>query len=87
MWIREFLNNRSFAVKLNNYISKSLPVISSVFQGSKLGTLLYILYANDMQNFKFAKVKIYADDLTVYAVVNNVKDRIKLQIELDNLLE
>ena len=36
LWIKEFLNNRSFAVKLNNYLSKSLPVISSVPQGSKL---------------------------------------------------
>ena len=88
LWIKEFLNNRSFAVKLNNYLSKSLPVISSVPQGSKLGPLLYILYANDiMQNFKFAKVKMYADDLTVYAIVNNINDRIKLQNELNNLLE
>ena len=88
LWIKEFLNNRSFAVKLNNYLSKSLPVISSVPQGSKLGPLLYILYANDiMQNFKFAKVKMYVDDLTVYAIVNNINDRIKLQNELNNLLE
>ena len=27
-----------------------------------------------MQNFKFAKVKMYADNLTVYAVVNNVNE-------------
>ena len=65
-WIQDFLCNRSFAVKLNNYLSKPLPVISSVPHGSKLGLLLYILYANDiLQNFKFAKVKMYADDLTV----------------------
>ena len=40
-----------------------------------------------MQNFKFAKVKMYADNLTVYAVVNNVNDRIKLRNELNNLSE
>ena len=40
-----------------------------------------------MQNFKFAKVKMYADDLTVYAIVNNINDRIKLRNELNNLLE
>ena len=58
-------------------MSKFLPVISSVPQGSKLGPLLYILYANDiMQNFKFAKVKMYADDVTVYAVVNNVSSKL-----------
>ena len=65
-----------------------MSIISSVPQGSKLGHLLHILYANDiMQNFKFAKVKMYADDLTVYAIVNNINDRIKLQNELNNLLE
>ena len=40
-----------------------------------------------MQNFKFAKVKMYADNLTVYAAVNNFRDRIKLQNKLNNLLE
>ena len=30
---------------------------------------------------------MYADDLTVYAVVNNVNNRMKLQNELNNLLE
>ena len=68
--------------------SEYLLVISSVPQGSKLGPLLYILYANDIKlNFKFAKVKMYADGLTVYAVVNNVNDRTELQNKLNNLLE
>ena len=49
LWIKEFLNNKNFAVKFNNYKSKSLPVISSVAN-------------NIIQNFKFAKVKMYADD-------------------------
>ena len=88
LWIKEFLNNRGFAVKLNNYISKSLPVISFVLQGSKLRPLLNILYANDiMQNLKFAKVKMYADDLTIYAVENNINDKVKLQNEFNNILK
>ena len=40
-----------------------------------------------MQNFKFVKIKLYADDLTAYAVVNNFNDRIKLQNGFNNLLE
>ena len=40
-----------------------------------------------MQNLKFAKVKMHADDLTIYAVVNNINDKVKLQNELNNLLE
>ena len=38
-----------------------------------------------MQNFKLTKVNMYVDDLTVYAVVNNFNDIIKIQSELNNL--
>ena len=53
-------------------MSGTLPVPSSVPQGSKLGPLHFILYINDIiNNFHHAKVRMYADDLTIYAVVNN----------------
>ena len=54
-YIKEFLNNRTFSVLINNINSLIFPVISSVPQGSKIGPLFYILYANDLANiFKFA---------------------------------
>ena len=46
-----------------------------------------MLYNDIMQNFKFAKVKIHTDYLTIYTVVNNFNYGIKLQNELNNLLE
>ena len=43
-----------------------------------------MLYANDIAKiFKFAKVKIYADNLTIYAAVNNNEDKNKFQNELN----
>ena len=87
-WIKEFLNNRSFCVKLNNTKSNNLPVPSSVPQGTKLGPLLFTLFINDIiNNFKFAKVRMYADDLKIYAVVNNFQDKENLQLELNELLK
>ena len=81
-WIKEFLNNRLFRVKFNKYKSNCYPVTSSVPQGTKLAPILYNLYCNDIvNNFKYAKVKMYADDLTIYAIIKNDNDRIKLQNE------
>ena len=59
----------------------------SVPQGSKPGLSLYITYANDIAGiFKFAYIKMYANDLTNYAVVN-MSDRKVLQFELNLFCE
>ena len=87
-WIREFLIDRSFNVFINSCVSKLFNVCSSLPQGSKLGSLFYILFTNDItQIFNFARIKMYADDLTIYASINNNNDRIKLQNELDLFCE
>ena len=36
---------------------------------------------NDLvNNFKFANIKIYADDLTIYAKINSENDKKQLQL-------
>ena len=58
-WIKEFLNNRSFCVKLNHTKSHNLSVPCSVPQGTKLGPLFFILFIKNIINdFKFAKVRM-----------------------------
>ena len=85
-WIKEFLNNRTFNVLINNINSFVFPVISSVPQGSKTGPVLYSIYANDLAYiFKFVKLKMYADDLSIHAAVNNYEDYLKLQFDLNEL--
>ena len=37
--------------------------------------------------FNFARIKMYADDLTIYASINNDNDRIELENELDLFCE
>ena len=60
LWIKSFLTNRTFNVLVNGISSINFPVASSVQQGSKLGPLCYIIYANDLiKKFKFAQVKMY----------------------------
>ena len=49
---------------------------------------MYIIYANDVGDiFNFANIKMYADDLIIYAAVNNETDRKTLQFELNLLFE
>ena len=78
LWIKDFLFNRSFKITFNNTSSKEYIVTSSVPQGSKLAPLLYILHANDIVKIiknKFAKVNKFANDLIIYAVVNNNENK------------
>ena len=42
-WIKNFLTNRKFNVNVGNWKSDAFDVFSSVLQGSKLGSLMYIL--------------------------------------------
>ena len=86
-WIKEFLINRFFNVKIKATLSKNYPVISSTPQGSKLAPLLYILYANDISKmFKYIKIKMYADDVTIYAIADNPNVHKLIQNDLNNLI-
>ena len=55
---------------------------------SKLGPLLFILFVNDIiNNFHYAKVRMYANNLKICAVVNNFQDKENLQSELTKLVK
>ena len=61
--IKNYLENRSIKVKVNDSLSESLPINVGVPQGSVLGPLLFIIYFNDF-NFLQTKLANYADDTT-----------------------
>ena len=43
-WCKSYLENRSFAVKINDKMSTFLELLFGVPQGSLLGPILFILY-------------------------------------------
>ena len=86
MCTKYVLFKRYFNVLLNNSNSNYFPLTSSVPKCSELRPIFYILYANDLANtFRYAKIKMYTDDLTIYALINNESDKNILQTELDKL--
>jgi hypothetical protein len=86
-WVTDFLFNRVQAVKVNNSISDFVAVKSGVPQGSVLGPVLFLLYINDIVDIfgTGLSVKLFADDVKIYAVINDINDVAIFQAGLDAL--
>ena len=71
---------------IGGHFSKWLPVLSGVPQVSILGPLLYILYIDDLHAVvKSSSLKIYADDVALYAEVSSYEDCVELQHNLNHV--
>ena len=84
--IKSFLCERTFSVVSNGTFPDSRKVKSSVPQGTKCGPLMFNLYTSDISNvLKYCKILMYADDITLYAEINNATGRDKFHIDITNL--
>lgn len=85
-FLHSFLNDRNQFVLFNNNKSFEYVARSGVPQGSKLGPLLFIIFINDLcNNIKECKSLLYADDLKIYNVINNIEDCMLIQSTLSSL--
>ena len=66
-----FLNNIIQPVILNGQSSNWLPVKAGVSQGSILGPLFFLAYINDLSEKFTCTVKLFADDTSLFSVVND----------------
>ena len=86
-WIKDYLTNRKQRTLANGILSDYLPVTQGVPQGSILGPLLYIIYANDISNiFTRCKSVFYSDDTVLFIQGNNLGElETAIQEDLDKL--
>ena len=84
-WISNWLIGRKQRVVLNGEESEWIDVSSGVPQGSVLGPLLFVLYANDLELGIDCRLFKFADDTKMVIQIKTYKDNIKGQKNLDKL--
>ena len=67
-----FSSNRKQRVILNGQVSACGSVNEGVPQGSILGTLLFLIYINDLSDNLSSNVKLFADDTSLFSVTHDV---------------
>ena len=74
-WFRSYLTMRTQSVCTNGVLSEPQPISFGVPQGSVLGSLLFIIYINDLPlAVQGCCVELYADDTLIYFASKSVSE-------------
>ena len=73
-WISSFLSNRTQAVRVNEAVSSSAPVLSGVPQGSVLGPALFLIYVTNISDHIKNFTSLFADDTKLFSYILDSKD-------------
>ena len=84
-WIQHFVLLRSQHVIVEGQQSDPSTVTSGVLQGTVLAPLLFLCFINELPNGILSKIKLYADDVLLYATIHSEQDCQQLQRDLDSL--
>ena len=80
-----YLNNRTQCISVDNQLSKTLPVISGVPQGSILDPLLFLIFINDLPSVITAQLFEFADDTKCFRQILSTLDIELIQKDLNSL--
>ena len=88
VWFENYLNDRYQQVTIHGEISRPIPVLSGVPQGSILGPLLFLVYVNDLpENTTSSSVALFADDTKCDRAIRTTEDVKHLQCDLEIINE
>ena len=82
--LQNYLTDRKQRVVLNGMESEWGAIKAGVPQGSVLGPLLFLVYINDLEDGIRSNIKFFADDTSLFSIVNDPKvSAMDLQHDLD----
>lgn len=84
-WLASYLKGRTFSVRVRYEYSDIFFDTSGVPKGLNLGPLLFLLFINDINIFRFCKFVLLADDLKLILSITNKSDHMQLQYDLNQL--
>ena len=86
-WFESYLTGRKQYVSINGYNFSLSSIAYGIPQGSVLGSLLFVLYINDLPSaIKFRKVHHFSDDTNLLFLTNSIKEINKfINTDLKNL--
>ena len=70
-WFESYLSSRRQQVIINGETSDTKYINAGVPQSSILGPMLFLIYINDIVNNISCNIKLFADDTSLYLVVDN----------------
>ena len=83
--LSDYLTDRYAQAQLDCALSERIPVTSGVPQGSVLGSILFLLFVNDIPELIHSSKLTFASDIKIWARVENVEDCFRMQLDLDAL--
>ena len=86
-WIEKWLIDRRQRVVVEGEVSNWKSVLSGVSHGSVMGTILFLININDLDDDITSKVLKFADDTKVFRKIKSDEDRQHLQDDLNKLTE
>ena len=87
-WIEQWLTDRRQRVVVDGEVSSWKSVLSGVPQGSVLGSILFLVYINDLEEGVTGKIfKFAADDTKLFTKTKEIGDKKKLQDDIDKLVK
>jgi hypothetical protein len=83
-WFKSYLSDRLQCVDINGYMSEFKRILMSVLQGSSLGSILFLVFINDIYYCTNLNMYLFADDTNALAKGDNLMnllDHVNLELK------